>query len=394
MSPGDNATPNTDLAKALAETMSPQEWRRLHDELIGELPLDELLVDDLTRVKEGLEWALGREIGYHLWNKFREERLRPKPSQRQLTLRLPDEFSVQVQNKWSTLRGELLTELGVELPEARLEKGKTWQVYLEGQKLTEGDPGPNWYPALKRALRRHAPLFLRFEDTVRLVERLAVVAPALHHEIGVRKVCLGTIHRVLELLLEEGVAISPNFEELVLAIVLESTWTPHPLALAQSVRDRLGQRLCGPHLKNGRLELIVPAEEVHERLGSLPELGSYYFQSLDSSRYDEILFGALHRISDRGRGFVICTFRRYRFLLSRLLRRHCPEVTILAFSEIPPGQPVCNVGEIKLESRRPRTALRGGYSSSIVRCSTRLGRTGVSGGPMIREPGAAFGMRR
>jgi flagellar biosynthesis protein FlhA len=201
---------------------------------------------------------------------------------------------------------------------------------------------------LSETIRRHAPSLLGRQEAQALVNKVRESHPAVVEGLVPALLPLGTVHRVLQRLLSEGVSIRD------LPIVLEvladlAPTTKDPGILAEHARAALPDAVCRPHVgadNTLRVLMLSPAFErtVVERLGALEgeEGGGELAQPL----VDGIVRAMQVAPPGDGRPVLLCPapLRRH---LRRLTERALPHLVVLSYVELPPDISVRAVATVE-----------------------------------------------
>jgi flagellar biosynthesis protein FlhA len=214
------------------------------------------------------------------------------------------------------------------------------------------DPSTVLSTHLQEILRRNADKILSRQDTKKLLENLKKEYPAVVDELNPDALPLGTIQKVLQNLLREGIPIRD------LAIILEALIdyakvTKNVDVLTEYVRHSLAETIARLHGDAaGVIHAIQMDPELEQTLTSAlqnnressPSLGlpPAVVQSLFRSMEDNIKTASVAGYQP----VVLCvaTIRPY---LYRLIHTTFPNVTVLSFTELPPETDIEFLGRLE-----------------------------------------------
>jgi flagellar biosynthesis protein FlhA len=208
---------------------------------------------------------------------------------------------------------------------------------------------------LSETIRRHAPSLLGRQDVQALVNKVRENHPAVVEGLVPTLLPLGTVHRVLQRLLAEGVSIRD------LPIVLEvladlAPMTKDPGVLAEHARAALPDAVCRPYVgADGTLRVLLLSPDLErllaERLGSLEG-------DEGGAELAPMLIDAVARAMQRAPAFegrpVLLSPAPLRRHLRRLTERALPHLVVLSYVELPPDVSVRAVATVE-ESRAAQT---------------------------------------
>jgi flagellar biosynthesis protein FlhA len=201
---------------------------------------------------------------------------------------------------------------------------------------------------LSETIRRHAPSLLGRQEAQALVNKVRDTHPAVVEGLVPALLPLGTVHRVLQRLLAEGVSIRD------LPIVFEVLADLAPMTkdagiLAEHVRAALPDAVCRPHVgADNTLRVLMLSPEFERtlaaRLGALEgdEGGGELAQPL----VDGIARAMQTAAPGDGRPIMLCPapLRRH---VRRLTERALPHLVVLSYVELPPDISVRAVATVE-----------------------------------------------
>jgi flagellar biosynthesis protein FlhA len=201
---------------------------------------------------------------------------------------------------------------------------------------------------LSETIRRHASSLLGRQEVQALVTKVRETHPAVVEGLVPALLPLGTVHRVLQRLLAEGVSIRDL--PLVLEVLADlAPATKDPAVLAEHARAALPDAVCRPHVgADGTLRVLLLSPDFErvlaERLGQLEgdEGGGELAQPL----VDAVTRAVQTAPPADTRPVLLCPapLRRH---LRRLTARVLPHLVVLSYAELPPDVGVRAVATVE-----------------------------------------------
>jgi flagellar biosynthesis protein FlhA len=209
---------------------------------------------------------------------------------------------------------------------------------------------------LGEVVRRHAGELLSREDLKAMVDKVRETSPAVVEEVIPTVVSMGTLHRVLTLLLDERVPIS-NLPRILESLATHAPTVKDPSELAERVRVDIGRSVVDRFRDpTGRIRAIVldPRLEVELRR-------SVQGQQLiiDPSRLEQLtlrLMDELRKASARGYEVALLCDASLRRAVRHSLARALSDLVVVSYQEIPTDllmEPVAVIRPEELVSSGP-----------------------------------------
>lgn len=189
---------------------------------------------------------------------------------------------------------------------------------------------------LGEVVRKHAHELLSREDLKALIDRVREVSPALVDEVIPTVVTVGTLHRVLTLLLEERVPVS-NLPRILESLATHAVQVKDPGELAERVRADLGRDICDRFRDaTGRMRAIVldPQLEVEFR-GGLQKNGHIALDFNRSQQLMQRLATELKKANSRGYEVPLLCDGSIRRGVRHAMSRALTDLSVVAYQEIP-----------------------------------------------------------
>jgi len=190
---------------------------------------------------------------------------------------------------------------------------------------------------LNHILLNHAGELLGRQEVQQLLDHLAKDMPKLVEDLVPKILPLGTLQRVLQNLLEEGVHIR-DMRTVIETVADHAPRTQNPDDLAAQVRVALGRAIVQQlYPGNGEIQ-VMSLDPGLERLLQQAVSGGGDNASFEPGLAETLMreaATAAQRQEDIGQPAVLLVPASLRLLLSRFLRRSIPSLRVLAHNEIP-----------------------------------------------------------
>jgi len=237
------------------------------------------------------------------------------------------------------------------LPALWIDADQKEQAELNG--YTVVDPETVLVTHLSETLRRHAHELLSRDDVQKLVDRLREKQPALVNGVIGETVPMGLLHRVLQNLLKDGIAIRDMAQALE-ALGDHAPRTKDAGLLTETVRKALARTITEQHRDSGgQIKAIVlePNLEYELRNGLTNQNDS---EALGLSPERALELG--RRTADAWRGamdlgfdkVVLLCDGRIRPHLAAMIVRSVPQLPVVAYDEIVSGVRIESVGTVSV----------------------------------------------
>lgn len=199
---------------------------------------------------------------------------------------------------------------------------------------------------LSECLKTNAHHLLSRQDVQKLIDHSAETHPALVEELLPDLVSIGTIHRVLQNLLKEGVPIR-NLTLILEGIGDFASISKNPDDLSEYVRRRTGEFFIGEYeSEKGVLKAITMDPRLEQVLASKvqrtntdytlsldPQLAQYLLRELAIKANDQIENGLLP---------ILVTAAEIRLPFKRFFEPSLPKLNILSYQELPASTEITN----------------------------------------------------
>jgi flagellar biosynthesis protein FlhA len=234
-----------------------------------------------------------------------------------------------------TLPGNPTKDPAFGLPAVWVDASMRDQAHVMG--YTVVDAGTVIATHLNHLILSHAAELLGRQETQQLLDHIAKDAPKLIEDLVPKQLPLGTVQRVLQNLLDEGVSIRDT-RTIIDALAEHSTRSQDPLELTSQVRIALGRAIVQQLYPTGSDMQVMALEPGLERLLGQAVQGGGDATGIEPGLADTLLretAAAAQRQEEIGLPAVLLVPGSLRWLLSRFLRRAWPALKVLANAEIP-----------------------------------------------------------
>lgn len=183
----------------------------------------------------------------------------------------------------------------------------------------------------------HAAELLGRQEAQQLLDHLAKEMPKLVEDLVPKLIPLGTLQKVLQGLLEEGVHIR-DMRTIIETVADHTTRTQNADELTIQVRNALGRAIVQQLFPGSGEMQVMSLDPTLERLLSQAVSGGSENTSFEPGLADTLVretAAAAERQEGLGLPAVLLVPGSLRLLLSRFLRRTVPQLKVLAHNEVP-----------------------------------------------------------
>ncbi|MBI1831964.1 MAG: FHIPEP family type III secretion protein, partial [Planctomycetes bacterium] len=188
---------------------------------------------------------------------------------------------------------------------------------------------------LGEVLRKHAAELLGREDLKQLIEKVRVTSPTLVDELIPTVINMGTLHRVLTLLLEENVPIS-NLTRILESLGNQPMGIKDPAELAERIRVDLGAIVCARFRDpTGRISAIMLDPRLELELQRAIRDKNLIIDPGRLEKLIVLLANAWRKGLLEGREVALLTDGSVRKPLRNALVRTLSDLSVIAYQEVP-----------------------------------------------------------
>ncbi|HHC72205.1 MAG TPA: flagellar biosynthesis protein FlhA [Thiotrichales bacterium] len=309
----------------------------------------------MARIK-GVRKKLSQELGFLVQPVHIRDNLDLDPNAYRISLMgvpvgeaeiYPDrDLAINPGQVFGTVHGITTTDPAFGLEAVWIEPSERDQAQTYG--YTVVDPTTVIATHLSQILKNHAHELLGHEEVQKLLDVLSRSAPKLVEDLVPKMLSVGTVLKVLQNLLEEGVPIR-DMRTIAETLAEHAPRSQDPGTLTAAVRVALG-RMIVQNINGLEPELPVSVldpslEQIlqnsmqtgGEGVGLEPGLAEQMHQSLAQM---------VHRQEAAGQPAVLLTPPALRPWLSRLVRHSLPGLHVLAYNEVPDDKRIKVVGTV------------------------------------------------
>ncbi len=352
------------------EVETPEEVRSL-------LPIDVLalevgyglipLVDEqqdgnlLVRIRS-IRRQIALEMGVVIPSMHVRDNLNLKPNQYVVLIKgnpvataevLPDHYlAMDPGTAKKKIKGIDTREPAFNLPAMWITEEQKEEAILAG--YTVVDPSTVIATHLTEIFKRHLDEFIGRQETQELLDTLAKHAPKAVEDLVPGVLPLGTVQKVLQSLVREGVSIR-DMLTIVETLADYGATVKDPEQLTEFVRQRLGRTVVRPYLDSSNtLHVISLAPEIERMLQEhlrQTETGGYYL-SISPQKAQRLLSAistTFEKVEVKEGHPVLLTGIQIRPHLAKLVTRFIPLLPVVSHGEIPPDVKIQSVAVVRLD---------------------------------------------
>ncbi len=212
---------------------------------------------------------------------------------------------------------------------------------------------------LNQVLQDQSQELLGYEETQKLLDRLAQTAPKLVEDLVPKTLPLGTLVAVLRSLLAENIPIR-DMRTIAETLAAHAGKSQEPGYLTTVVREALG-RLIVQEINglNDELDVITINPSLEQLLQQAVQGagdGSLGLEPGLAGNLQQAIADAVRRQESEGRTPVLLVAQALRPMLARFARHVAPALRVLSYSEVPDDRQVRIVATIGGDSPEPAAA--------------------------------------
>lgn len=208
---------------------------------------------------------------------------------------------------------------------------------------------------LQEVIRRHADKIVSRQDTKKLIENLKKESPTVVEELTPELLPTGSVQKVLQNLLREGIPIK-DLGTILEALVDYARVTKNVDVLTEYVRHSLSETIARLHKDAGgviraiamdpELEHLLTNALQHQREGG-PSLG---LSPATIKSIHESLTASIENATGAGATPIVLCVATVRPYFYRLIHTSFPNVVVLSFTELPPETEIEFIGKVEVRN--------------------------------------------
>jgi len=234
-----------------------------------------------------------------------------------------------------TVTGAATKDPAFGLPATWIDAGQREQAQAYGYTVVDASTVVATH--MNHLILTHAGELLGRQEVQQLLDHLGKEMPKLLEDLVPKIVSLGTLQKVLQNLLEEGVHIR-DMRTIIETVADHATRTQNADELTTQVRNALGRAIVQQLFPGSGQMQVMSLDPTLERLLSQAVAGGSENTSFEPGLADTLVretAAAAQRQETLGLPAVLLVPASLRLLLSRFLRRSVPQLKVLAHNEVP-----------------------------------------------------------
>ncbi len=305
---------------------------------------------ELLRRIRGIRKKFAQEIGYLVSPVHIRDNLELKPNVYRILLKgveiargeaFPGSYlAINPGQVVAQVQGSVTKDPAFGLPAVWIEANLREQAQAYGYTVVDASTVISTH--LNHMLLTHASELLGRQETQALLDHLAKQMPKLIEDLVPKLLPLGTLQKVLQYLLEEGVHIR-DVRTIVETLAETATRTQDADQLTSQVRISLSRSIV-QHLYPGSDEMqVMSLDPQLERVLIQAISGGGEHASIEPNLAESLIreaVNAVQRQEELGFPPVLLVSGNLRLLLSRFLRRAIPQLKVLSHNEVPENRTI------------------------------------------------------
>jgi len=230
--------------------------------------------------------------------------------------------------------------------------------YAESLGYTVVDASSVMATHLTEIMRRHLNELLSRQDVSNMLDNLKETNKAVVEEVVPGLLTLGTVHRVLQNLLREGVSIK-NLGLIMEVLSDYGSRSKDPAILSELVRQELGRSIVAPYIdENSHLKVITFNPELEKMIAdciTANEKGTHI--AMDPSFMQAIVNNTAQKVDDvmlKGDNPILICSPAVRLHVKRIIEAKLPTVPVLSYAEVDPKVAIRPLAVVGLNNEKTK----------------------------------------
>jgi flagellar biosynthesis protein FlhA len=252
---------------------------------------------------------------------------------------LPDKLLAIQPNDAEPLPGIQVKDPTFGMPAIWIDKDIREQAISKG--FTVVEPTVVLATHLDHLIRKYSNELLGRQETQDLLDHFKLTYPKLIEDVVPKVISVGTLQRILQLLLEEGVPIKDL--RTILEVAGENAARfPDPIDMLPYIRYALRRTIIQETFGEETTLKVLGIEPAFERLieqaiGSAAIANDGLIEPSLAKLFGEQVISGVEDMEKNNLAPVIVSGSRTRMTFSRIARRVCPQAIVIAINELPPS---------------------------------------------------------
>ncbi len=200
---------------------------------------------------------------------------------------------------------------------------------------------------LSECLRAHAHELLSREDLQRMLDKLKEIAPTTVEELKPDTVRPAMLHQVLVRLLSEGIPIT-SLQKIVESAIHHGPQNKDLVQLTEKIRSSIGHLICDRFRdSDGRVRVIILEPRLEHQLRQMSQNQSIALQPKSLEKLIHSLQTKWETTRIKEEPAAVLVDSSIRCALRQTIFRSLPDLSVIAYSEIPNGMLIESVNIVR-----------------------------------------------
>lgn len=202
---------------------------------------------------------------------------------------------------------------------------------------------------LGECLKKHAHELLSRQDLQLMLDKLKEIAPSTVEEIKPDTLRTATLHQILVAILRERIPIT-SLEKIVEAAIQFGPTIKDPIQLTEKIRGRIGHLICERFRDpDGQVRVFILEPRLEHAFREKVAEENVLLSPEELERLIQQLRSAWEKASLKNEPAALLVDSSIRYPLHRTIFRSLPELSIIAYGEIPEDLVISSAGMIRYQ---------------------------------------------